>query len=102
MIWVYISILCCAFGSGGIPNLNASLCSYIFGREQYMNVMRFAQPIQQLIRLISLVMMAYFYDTFGSYDMRRGTCLRWRRWTSDSERGFAQCPQTSDGVQTGA
>ena len=75
MIWVYISILCCAFGSGGIPNLNASLCSYIFGREQYMNVMRFAQPIQQLIRLISLVMMAYFYDTFGSYDMGYNVCI---------------------------
>lgn len=75
MVWVMISVAGCAFGSGGIPNLNASLCSYIFGREQYMNVMRFAQPIQQLIRLISLVMMAYFYDTYGSYDMGYNICI---------------------------
>lgn len=74
-IWLYISVFGISFGTGGIPNLNASLCAYIFGREQYMNIMRFAQPVQQLIRLISLVMMAFFYDTYGSYDKGYNICI---------------------------
>ena len=73
-IWLYISVFGISFGTGGIPNLNPSLCSYIFGRDQYMNIMRLSQPIQQIIRLISLIMMAFFYDNFGSYNIGYVIC----------------------------
>lgn len=52
---------------GGAPNLNPSMIVNVFGASEYLNVNRYMNIGQNILRLLALVMMSSIRDLTGSY-----------------------------------
>jgi sugar phosphate permease len=67
MIVAFIAILCIANTTGGMMNLKPSLVAYVFGRKEYVNVSRYVELVQNILRSFAFVIMGFAFDKFGTY-----------------------------------
>ena len=60
---------------GGSPNLNPSMIVNVFGHSEYLNVNRYCNIGQNILRLFALVMMSSIHDLTGSYTPGYVVCV---------------------------
>lgn len=67
VIIVAMAVVGIAAVIGGAPNLNPSMIANVFGASEYLNVNRYLNIGQNILRLLALVMMSAIRDLTGSY-----------------------------------
>ncbi len=67
LIVVAMAVVGIAAVIGGAPNLNPSMIVNVFGATEYLNVNRYLNIGQNILRLLALVMMSAIRDLTGSY-----------------------------------
>lgn len=67
LLIVAMAVIGIAAVIGGAPNLNPSMIVNVFGASEYLNVNRYINLGQNLLRLLALVMMSFIRDLTGSY-----------------------------------
>lgn len=67
VIIVAMAVIGIAAVIGGAPNLNPSMIVNVFGASEYLNVNRYLNIGQNILRLLALVMMSAIRDLTGSY-----------------------------------
>ena len=67
VIIVAMAVIGIAAVIGGSPNLNPSMIVNVFGASEYLNVNRYLNIGQNILRLFALVMMSAIRDLTGSY-----------------------------------
>lgn len=67
MVIVGLAVIGIACVTGGSPNLNPSMISNVFGASEYLNINRYMNIGQSILRLFALVLMNGILDLTGSY-----------------------------------
>ncbi len=67
IVIVAMAVIGIAAVIGGAPNLNPSMIVNVFGATEYLNVNRYVNIGQNILRLFALVMMSAIRDLTGSY-----------------------------------
>lgn len=67
IVIVAMAVIGIAAVIGGAPNLNPSIIVNVFGATEYLNVNRYVNIGQNILRLFALVMMSAIRDLTGSY-----------------------------------
>ncbi len=67
LVIVAMAVIGIAAVIGGSPNLNPSIIVNVFGASEYLNVNRYLNIGQNILRLFALVMMSMIHDATGSY-----------------------------------
>lgn len=67
VVIVAMAVIGIAAVIGGAPNLNPSMIVNVFGASEYLNVNRYLNIGQNILRLLALVMMSAIRDLTGSY-----------------------------------
>lgn len=67
IVIVAMAVIGIAAVIGGAPNLNPSMIVNVFGASEYLNVNRYVNIGQNILRLFALVMMSAIRDVTGSY-----------------------------------
>lgn len=67
LIVVAMAVVGIAAVIGGAPNLNPSMIVNVFGASEYLNINRYLNIGQTILRLLALVMMSAIRDITGSY-----------------------------------
>ena len=67
IIFVAMAVIGIAAVIGGVSNLNPSMIVNVFGASEYLNVNRYLNIGQNILRLLALVMMSAIRDLTGSY-----------------------------------
>jgi MFS family permease len=67
IVIVAMAVLGIAAVIGGAPNLNPSMIVNVFGASEYLNINRYLNIGQNILRLLALVMMSVIRDLTGSY-----------------------------------
>ena len=67
VVIVAMAVIGIAAVIGGAPNLNPSMIVNVFGASEYLNVNRYLNIGQNILRLLALVMMSVIRDLTGSY-----------------------------------
>lgn len=67
IVIVAMAVIGIAAVIGGAPNLNPSMIVNVFGASEYLNVNRYMNIGQNILRLLALVMMSSIRDLTGSY-----------------------------------
>lgn len=67
IVIVAMAVIGIAAVIGGAPNLNPSMIVNVFGATEYLNVNRYVNIGQNVLRLFALVMMSAIRDLTGSY-----------------------------------
>lgn len=67
IVIVAMAVIGIAAVIGGAPNLNPSMIVNVFGASEYLNVNRYINIGQNILRLLALVMMSSIRDLTGSY-----------------------------------
>lgn len=67
LIIVAMAVIGIAAVIGGAPNLNPSMIVNVFGASEYLNINRYLNIGQNILRLLALVMMSAIRDLTGSY-----------------------------------
>lgn len=67
IVIVAMAVIGIAAVIGGTPNLNPSMIVNVFGASEYLNVNRYVNIGQNILRLFALVMMSAIRDVTGSY-----------------------------------
>jgi MFS transporter, OFA family, oxalate/formate antiporter len=75
MIVVAMAVIGIAAVVGGSPNLNPSIIVNVFGASEYLNVNRYLNIGQNILRLLALVMMSAIKDLTGSYTPGYVVCI---------------------------
>jgi MFS family permease len=75
MVMIIISVICVAAATGGIPNLNPSLLSYLFGRRDLQACYRYIAIVDALIVTPFSLFFGWLKDTFGNYNYVYVFCL---------------------------
>lgn len=75
IVVVVLAVLGIAAVTGGSPNLNPSIIVNVFGASEYLNINRYLNIGQQILRLIALVMMSSIKDLTGSYTPGYVICI---------------------------
>ena len=75
LLIVAMAVIGIAAVIGGAPNLNPSMIVNVFGASEYLNVNRYINLGQNLLRLLALVMMSFIRDLTGSYIPRYVVCI---------------------------
>ncbi|MGR5144834.1 MFS transporter [Photobacterium sp. DNB23_23_1] len=63
----YLAIVCLAFGSAGMPNLQPSSLAYMVGRKELLNVQRYFHMVNGVFLSISMAYVPVMYSIWGSY-----------------------------------
>lgn len=75
VIIVAMAVIGIAAVIGGAPNLNPSMIVNVFGPSEYLNVNRYLNIGQNILRLLALVMMSAIRDLTGSYTPGYVVCV---------------------------
>lgn len=75
LIVVAMAVVGIAAVIGGAPNLNPSMIVNVFGATEYLNVNRYLNIGQNILRLLALVMMSAIRDLTGSYTPGYVVCI---------------------------
>lgn len=75
LIVVAMAVIGIAAVIGGAPNLNPSMIVNVFGASEYLNVNRYLNIGQNILRLLALVMMSAIRDLSGSYTPGYVVCI---------------------------
>ena len=75
IIFVVMAIIGIAAVIGGAPNLTPSMTVNVFGASEYLNVSRYINIGQNILRLLALVMMSAIRDLTGSYTPGYVVCI---------------------------
>lgn len=75
LIIVAMAVIGIAAVIGGSPNLNPSIIVNVFGASEYLNVNRYLNIGQNILRLLALVMMSSIRDLTGSYTPGYVVCV---------------------------
>ena len=75
VIIVAMAVIGIAAVIGGAPNLNPSMIVNVFGASEYLNVNRYLNIGQTILRLLALVMMSAIRDLTGSYTPGYVVCV---------------------------
>lgn len=67
VVIVAMAVIGIAAVIGGAPNLNPSMIVNVFGASEYLNINRWLNIGQNILRLLALVMMSAIRDLTGSY-----------------------------------
>lgn len=67
IVIVAMAVIGIAAVIGGAPNLNPSMIVNVFGASEYLNINRYLNIGQNILRLLALVMMSSIRDLTGSY-----------------------------------
>lgn len=75
LVIVAMAVIGIAAVIGGSPNLNPSIIVNVFGASEYLNVNRYLNIGQNILRLLALVMMSAIRDLTGSYTPGYVVCV---------------------------
>lgn len=75
LVIVAMAVIGIAAVIGGSPNLNPSMIVNVFGASEYLNVNRYLNIGQNILRLLALVMMSSIRDLTGSYTPGYVVCV---------------------------
>ena len=75
LVIVAMAVIGIAAVIGGAPNLNPSMIVNVFGASEYLNVNRYLNIGQSILRLLALVMMSAIRDLTGSYTPGYVVCV---------------------------
>ena len=75
LVIVAMAVIGIAAVIGGSPNLNPSIIVNVFGASEYLNVNRYLNIGQNILRLLALVMMSSIRDLTGSYTPGYVVCV---------------------------
>lgn len=75
LIFVAMAVVGIAAVIGGAPNLNPSMIVNVFGASEYLNINRYLNIGQTILRLLALVMMSAIRDVTGSYTPGYVVCV---------------------------
>lgn len=75
IIIVAMAVIGIAAVIGGAPNLNPSMIVNVFGASEYLNINRYLNIGQTILRLLALVMMSAIRDITGSYTPGYVVCV---------------------------
>ena len=75
VVIVAMAVIGIAAVIGGSPNLNPSMIVNVFGASEYLNVNRYLNIGQNILRLLALVMMSAIRDLTGSYTPGYVVCI---------------------------
>jgi MFS family permease len=75
MVVVVLAVVGIAAVIGGAPNLNPSMVVNVFGASEYLNISRYLNIGQSILRLLALVMMSTIHDITGSYILGYIVCI---------------------------
>ena len=64
---IYISVICIAFATGGIPNLTPSVYAYVYGRKQFMHANKIVGPMCALISAPASYIFTKVQEVTGSF-----------------------------------
>ena len=64
---IYLSVICIAFATGGIPNLTPSVYAYVYGRKQFMHANKIVGPMCALISAPGTFVYTKIQEVTGSF-----------------------------------
>ncbi len=64
---IVIAVICIAFATGGIPNLQPSVFGYVYGRKQFMYANKVVNPLMIIVSCPSTYVFTKIQETTGSF-----------------------------------